>query len=72
MNPIKNSTSDTQCSKMSKLPKYQQPEAVRLGSQLMRGHAAPCVPGSSATAGCGNGATNVGGACNPFGTSVSA
>lgn len=57
-------TSDTQCSKKSNLPKYQQPEAVRLGSQLDRGYAASCSPsGSSATGACGTGGGNVGGTC---------
>lgn len=64
MNPTKTSTPDTQCSKNSKLPKYQQPEAVRLSSQTTRGYAASCNNGSSATGACQpSGSGNVGGAC---------
>ena len=48
----------------NKLPKYQQPEAVRLGSQPSRGYAATCTPGSSADGACITGGGNTGGTCN--------
>ena len=48
----------------TKLPKYQQPEAVRLGAQPNQGYAATCTRGSSADGACFVGSGNTGGTCN--------